>query len=154
VRHDLDGETVTSPEIGLTILTPCLTQAELARRLGLSRTMVSRLVARGMPLDEAGAREWRQQHLSPMHTKAMRVDGNPGGGAATRRRDRRTLQELIELAEGVAQLMMDTDRPHLFDEGLPNLRGVMCAMPKEAFARVLLPVRCWDALTGWSDRAS
>jgi transcriptional regulator with XRE-family HTH domain len=43
-----------------------MTQAELARRLGISQGMVSRLCRRGMPRTLARARRWRAENLDPI----------------------------------------------------------------------------------------
>jgi hypothetical protein len=40
----------------------CMTHAELAKALKLSRPTISRDVAKGMPLDGRGAQEWREEH--------------------------------------------------------------------------------------------
>jgi hypothetical protein len=39
-----------------------MTHAELAKALKLSRPTISRDVAKGMPLDVKGAKEWREEH--------------------------------------------------------------------------------------------
>ena len=108
-----------------------LTQAELARRLGISTPMVCRLVARGMPLDEDGARAWRKTHMQPFRGKHDRIDRNPGRRVPPAPRVY-SVEELVELAEG-----------------LPHLRSVLCRLPDSAAQQVRLPLRCWDALTGW-----
>lgn len=48
-------------------------QIELCEALGLSKSQVSKLVARGMPTDSAEAAEaWRRQNLEPMMAYAHR----------------------------------------------------------------------------------
>ena len=66
-----------------------------------------------------------------------------------------TVAGLIELAEGVAEVMMDdAGRPHIFDEGLPHLMntlGLLARLDEAAVARVRLPQRCCDAVCAWLD---
>ena len=118
-----------------------LTQAELARRLGISTPMVCRLVARGMPLDEDGARAWRKTHMQPFRGKHDRIDRNPGRRVPPAPRVY-SVEELVELAEGIADVMMDDEgRPEVFAEGLPHLRSVLCRLPDSAAQQVRLPLR-------------
>jgi hypothetical protein len=66
-----------------------------------------------------------------------------------------SVAELIELAEGVAEVMMDDDgRPHIFAEGLPHLMntlGLLARLDEDAVARVRLPQRVADAVCAWLD---
>jgi transcriptional regulator with XRE-family HTH domain len=60
-----------------------LTQAELARRLGIGPSMVTKLKARGMPTESVeAARTWRDQQLQPARRKGVRAaaprDQQPG----------------------------------------------------------------------------
>jgi transcriptional regulator with XRE-family HTH domain len=49
-------------------------QKDLARALGISPAMVSKLAARGMPThDLAKAKRWRKRHLSPAHMAAREL---------------------------------------------------------------------------------
>jgi len=49
-------------------------QNELAKLLGISPAMVSRLVKRGMPTTLEGAQRWRKRHLEPGRVKGSRFD--------------------------------------------------------------------------------
>ena len=64
-----------------------------------------------------------------------------------------SVPELLELAEGVAEVMMDDEgRPHIFDEGLPHLLAVLGRLAnadEAAVSRVRLPQRCADAVFAW-----
>lgn len=56
-----------------------MTGRELARALGISETMVSKLRRRGMPTDSAErAARWRRRHLEPARMKGTRADTLPG----------------------------------------------------------------------------
>ena len=51
----------------------------LAKLLGISHQFCNRLKKRGMPtISIEAAIEWRQKNMRITHTKAWRVDGNPG----------------------------------------------------------------------------
>ena len=66
-----------------------------------------------------------------------------------------TVAELLELAEGVAEVIMDVEgRPHIFAEGLSHLLAVLgnlARLDEAAVARVRLPQRCCDAVAAWLD---
>jgi len=52
---------------------------DLAQNLKISRQMVYRLKARGMPCDSLkSAIEWRRRNLDITQTKTWRIDGNLG----------------------------------------------------------------------------
>jgi hypothetical protein len=128
-----------------------LSQAQLARRLGISGAMVSKLHRRGMPLDEAGARAWRKEHLSPFHCKARRIDGNSGLKYGQQPAPKTwTVAELVTLAEELAEVMCDDEgRPHVFDEGLPHfvaVLGNLARLDETAIPRVRVPQRVADAV--------
>ncbi len=56
-----------------------MNKSKLARDLGISRTMLYRLIDRGIPIDSLeAAKEWRRLNLDPMQTKGWRIDGNTG----------------------------------------------------------------------------
>ena len=127
-------------------MTTELSMTELGRRLGISTPMVSRLHKRGMPLDAAGAIEWRRQNLSPLHTKGRRIDGNTGLRRGQRPRPLSSAA-LLELAHDIAAIMDDGDDA-LLAEGAPYLRGVLVRMDDATLAQVRLSVRVWDELMG------
>jgi len=55
-----------------------VTNKDLARRLGISESMVSRLRKRGMPVDSPeSAERWRRRHLAPARVKGARIDTAP-----------------------------------------------------------------------------
>lgn len=54
-----------------------MTKSELAKMLGVSPSMVSRLAKRGMPVDSLErALRWRKRHLEPGRMKGQRYDPN------------------------------------------------------------------------------
>ncbi|MCP5251107.1 MAG: hypothetical protein H6939_05195 [Burkholderiales bacterium] len=56
-----------------------MNKSKLARGLDISRTMLYKLEARGMPTDSLEAAiEWRRQNLDVTQTKQWRIDGNKG----------------------------------------------------------------------------
>ena len=63
-----------------------LTQTELARALGISQPMVSKLARLGMPLISIeAARLWRQAYLDPSLTVDYRWQTQPRGPGSRRR---------------------------------------------------------------------
>ena len=71
-----------------------MSKSQLARKLGISRTMLYRLINRGMPTGSVeAARKWRQYHLDTMQTKEWRIDGNTG---LKRKRIDASYTELVE----------------------------------------------------------
>ena len=54
-----------------------MTKTELAKQLGISASMVSRLARRGMPTDSLErAQRWRRRHLEPGRMKGVRFDNS------------------------------------------------------------------------------
>lgn len=60
-------------------------QNELAKLLGISPAMVSRLVKRGMPTTLEGAQRWRKRHLEPGRIKGARFDPTQATKPTTRK---------------------------------------------------------------------
>ena len=70
-------------------------KSQLARELGISRTMLYRLINRGMPTDSLeSARKWRRYNLDTMQTKEWRIDGNIG---LKRKKINASYAELVEI---------------------------------------------------------
>ena len=103
--------------------------------------MVCKLHRRGMPLDEAGARAWRQKHLQAFRTKATRIDGNPGRTKPPAPSSATPLlvEQLVAMAELLAARLIDERDP--WPEGLVHLRRVLDALPDEALFGLRLPAR-------------
>ena len=125
-----------------------MTQQELAAALGLHQSQISRYCRRGMPMDEPGARDWIGRHIrltvkAPLYRRQTRPLAVPAPKVWT-------VAELIELAEGIGEVMVDdTDRPHIFAEGLPHLLAVLgnlARLDESAIKRVRLPQRCVEAV--------
>ncbi|SFL15159.1 hypothetical protein SAMN05216302_103533 [Nitrosomonas aestuarii] len=57
-----------------------MNKSKLARDLGISRTMLYKLEAKGMPTNKGieACITWREQSLLFTHTKQWRIDGNKG----------------------------------------------------------------------------
>ena len=56
-----------------------MNKSKLACNLDISRTMLYKLEARGMPTDSLDAAiKWRRQNLDVTQIKSWRIDGNPG----------------------------------------------------------------------------
>ena len=57
-----------------------MNKTQLAKNLGISRTQLYKLEARGMPTDKGigACIEWRRQNLDVTQTKNWRMDSNPG----------------------------------------------------------------------------
>jgi len=91
-----------------------MTKKELAKKLGISRQMLYKLVDLGMPLDLQAATEWRSKNLDFFKTKAGRIDGNSGGRAVSipsvsneTTGDTRSLEELQAAVDSASQLNLD-----------------------------------------------
>jgi hypothetical protein len=92
---------------------PKQTQSRLAAQLKLSTAMVSKLVARGMPLDLDGAVEWRKTHLQPVMRKGVRT---PGGAGDARLADVRLARERTQ--HRIAELRLGEIEGRLLDKGV------------------------------------
>ena len=101
------------------------TLADLANELGLSRSTVAGLKARGMPTTSAAAaRAWRTKNIDLALAKENRVSRPDPAAAVT--------------ALGMAVL----DDPSRLEE----LRTALMGLSKAAQDRVLLDFRVWDQL--------
>ena len=105
-------------------------QKDLAKRLGLSQAMVSRLVKRGMPTSSTeAASRWRARNLS-----ALRVDLRPAGdgGAAA---------DPVEAVHALA-LLAEVD----FLQHGEALRRALRSVPAGARSGIELPMAVWSQL--------
>ena len=105
-------------------------QKDLAKRLGLSQAMVSRLVKRGMPTSSTeAASRWRARNLS-----ALRVDLRPAGdgGAAA---------DPVELVHALAH-RAEVD----FPSHAEALRRALRSVPAGARSGIELPMTVWRQL--------
>ena len=51
-----------------------MSKSELARNIGISRQMIYKLMAKGMPIDDLeSALAWRKHHLNPRKTKSWKA---------------------------------------------------------------------------------
>ena len=123
-----------------------LSQAHLARELGVSGAMVSKHKAQGMPVDSiSAARAWRRANLDPILLKTIRrpelcrtvepaapvKPGNPDlanelGREAFEALRRESWREFVALVEALRALL---------------------PMAEDEQDRLALPVEIWDALT-------
>jgi hypothetical protein len=122
-----------------------LLQQDLARALGISPAMVSRLKRQGMPTHSvAAATEWRRRNLDPaqLHEAAIRRGrANPAGGAeplgAPADDGREALAQVTLLAAAAA-----AD----FDRWGEKLRAAMAVLPRARWDEVALTVPVWERL--------
>ena len=132
-----------------------LSQAMLARRLGISPAAVTKAKAQGMPTSSvAAARAWRRAHLDPAHTKPepgappprraihRPPSTKPGGGEQRRNtltstpfQQARTAREVYEAK--LAQLRYEVETGHLVDA--EQLRAAL-ARRVAAFRAALLQI--------------
>lgn len=125
-----------------------MTGKELARLLGISPQMVSKLRKRGMPTDSLErAQRWRRRNLEPGRVKGVRV-----GAVSEYREDdigvERQRAQLLQL-ELVALLGLSVERDGA--ASLPALQRAMRDLPPEMRDRVRLPEATWDALLRAAD---
>lgn len=114
--------------------TKALTQAALARELGISPPAVVKLKAQGMPCHDAdAARAWRAANL-----QAGRVRPDPGPSPATLLKRVHDLAELAQRALGINRL----------DTMADELRLALHAVPKDHRPGVVLSFDLWRALIG------
>jgi hypothetical protein len=121
-----------------------MTGKDLARVLGLSCGMVSKLRKRGMPTDSVeAAMNWRRQNLEPTRTKSGRLDGNPGMLARQPLIAGDAGEELLRWVQSLAPL---AERD--FGRWGEDLRKAMRMLPARLRERVELKVCVWKALWG------
>ena len=117
--------------------------AELSRQLGIDRSAVCRLKARGMPTDDLNAaRAWREANLSPAHRKETNPARDwrrpPPAGAATTGAVKR-LEQLLPAAESAL-------RAGLLKNIEADVRAALRAVPPEARESIAMSLPLWDAL--------
>lgn len=123
-------------------------QKDLAKLLGISASMVSRLVKKGMPTDSVErAQRWRKRHLEPGRIKGARFDPTAAAEAVPRHDPAAILHEL---AAGADLLLLGAtafdDAPGVAEAVAP-LRTALRQLPDDARPR--LSLRCWLALLDW-----
>lgn len=98
-----------------------MTFTELGKALGVEKSQVSKLAARGMPTDNVeAARAWRAQNLHPSWSPEARGEGGPAGGAgapsdfwASKARKEAAQAELAEIELARAKRgLCEVDRVH------------------------------------------
>jgi hypothetical protein len=124
-------------------------QQDLARALGISAPMVSRLKRQGMPTHSvAAAIEWRSRNLDPLHVheqatrRGRAIPAAPAHEQAAHAppTDRTAALENIGLLAELAA--------RDFAAYGERLRAALAALPREAWDEVALPVSVWDRLGG------
>jgi hypothetical protein len=131
-----------------------MTRQDLARQLGISASMVSRLAKRGMPTDSLErAEKWRRRHLEPGRIKGMRADtmstaaGLADVSKASPRAGDATSAASLQLVRELGLLAHEALDRQAFDLVAPRLRKAMAAVPHHERERVELSLEVWDALT-------
>lgn len=126
-------------------------QNELAKLLGISAAMVSRLAKRGMPTGTLErAQRWRKRHLEPGRIKGTRFDPTQATKSAA--------PTVPAAAAGLADLLADVEAAGLelhnaltqgdqawIDVMTQQVRDLLRALPDDA--NPALPLRVWEALT-------
>jgi hypothetical protein len=136
---------------------------DLAEKLGISPSMVSRLAKRGMPTDsQERAQRWRRRHLEPGRTVGSRFDparsrrkaqgATPGPApAALEARPAHAigcdLAHLLRVAELLGHCL-ETGRGELVGALSERLRAQLRGTPNHAAPALAL--RVWRALAGWA----
>lgn len=109
-------------------------KAALARELGISGAAVSKLAARGMPVDNAdAARRWRAAHQ-----QRTRLRPDPGPSDET----------LVRRASELAALASSALAAHRFDLVADDLRAALRAVPASHRPLVEMDFEVWAALVG------
>jgi len=102
-------------------------QSQLAGLLDLSRSAVSRLVARGMPTSSVeAAQAWRKANLDPARTKGNRCDEYRRGRPAVHTADEVQRLRVSALMEAAAAVL---DAGQRIDRLVPSLRHALAAVP-------------------------
>lgn len=132
-------------------------QKELAKLLGISPAMVSRLAKRSMPTDTLErAQRWRKRHLEPGRIKGSRFDPTqattpttpaaasvPGVSVA----DFEAVVADVEAAGAELDNALTTGDQAWADVMLQQVRDLLRILPDDAEPRLTL--RAWLALVGW-----
>lgn len=128
-----------------------LRQVEIARGLGISASMVSRLKRRGMPVHSVPAAiEWRRLHLDV----AQLAEQATRRGRAAQVPDAAPGEDLLDdgslALEHVALLAAAAATD--FATWGERLRAEMAALPRARWDEVALPAHLWEQLGGESFR--
>jgi hypothetical protein len=130
-------------------------QNELAKLLGISPAMVSRLAKRGMPTDTVErAERWRKRHLEPGRVKGSRFDAAQFNKATTPATPAPAAAAIPgeSLAE-VEAAGVELDQALTAGDAewaavmLQQARDLLRILPDDAEPRLTL--RAWLALVGW-----
>lgn len=128
-------------------------QKELAKQLGISPAMVSRLAKRGMPTDELErAIRWRKRHLEPARVKGSRFDPTQPTEAPTRPTPVATAAPAVTL-ENVESAGIELDASLTENDAawaklmVQQFRQLLRQLSDDAEPR--LSLRVWLALVDW-----
>lgn len=115
-------------------LPPRGSKSRIAAELGISPAAVTKLAARGMPVDDAdAARRWRQRHLA---AGRMRPDPGPSPETLLRR-----CQSAVDLAAAALER-------HMLHLVADDLRAAMRSVPASHRAQLVMPFALWGSLIG------
>lgn len=125
---------------------------DLARELGISTSMVSRLAKRGMPTDSVErAARWRRRHLEPARTKRPAAVDSPPAPAAQKAPPTPPRIQHPSSARQAAEALMQyagemLERGEDIARLVPSLRGTLATVPVAEREAVVLPVPVMDVL--------
>jgi hypothetical protein len=138
---------------------------QLAAALGISGSMTSRLVKRGMPVDLERAQRWRARHLELARTKFMRADAPaparasaaPATAPAARvDASQAALSNAPAATDGADAALRATEMGKLalhalqagkFELAEEPMRQALRDVPSSHRAEVVLAIDLWNALT-------
>lgn len=135
-----------------------LTVAKWANSIGISRQAGSKAITRcSIPVDEDGLvdaevatmlyRRRTRPHLRMSKYRTAQVAA-AAPAAAPVADVPRTQDELLELAQGIADILADAADLAAEAEGLRHLLGVVARLDDATLARLRLSAATWDALVG------
>ena len=126
-------------------------QNELAKLLGISPAMVSKLKKKGMPTDDPGrAQRWRKRHLEPGRVKGSRFDPTQPNNATTPATPApaavtpgESLAEVEAAGVELDKALIDGDQARL-NAMIQQTRQLLRILPDDAEPR--LSLRVWVTL--------
>lgn len=129
-------------------------QKELAKELGISPAMVSKLKRQGMPVDTVErASKWRRRNLEPGRIKGVRFDPNqppqPVAKQDQQPPDPAVANQIVEVESAGTTLnqALASGETEFADAMVSRLRDLLRATPDDAQPR--LSLRVWLRMVSW-----